>query len=162
MGKIRQTILLMLTLTPFTVLADDFTLQVKNNLSPGATLYIAVYRADQKSWDAPAEYLLTQHLPQKPTFSLPLAVPAGQYALRAFVDIDGNKTLNTRSLSRPTEPFASSVGSGRTQPSIHFDRSVLLLDTNHPNAVLTLRYPKGSRTTDTSDEPEPPSEPETP
>ena len=146
MDRIRQAVLLLtLTLTPLAGLADDFTLQVKNNLSPGATLYVAVYRAAHDSWEAQADYQLQQRLPQSSTLSLPLAIPSGQYALRAFVDIDDNKTLNTRSLGRPTEPFASSIGSGRTQPSIHFERSVLPLDAAHPSVTLTLSYPKAAR-----------------
>ncbi|WP_049721084.1 DUF2141 domain-containing protein [Gilvimarinus polysaccharolyticus] len=144
MGKIQQLTLLALSLSCGAALADEFSVRLENNLSPGATLYLAVYRAAQGSWETTATHQSKHLLPLASDLMLPLEIPAGQYAMRAFIDINGDQTLNTRSLNRPTEPFASTIGQGRSQPSVHFERSILKLDAAHPVATLTLRYPKGS------------------
>lgn len=145
MVKMRGVALFIWLLTPLSGLAEEFVLQVKNNLSPGHTLYVAIYREASGDWQSEPDYRLKQRLPQSHSLELPLDIPAGQYALRAFIDLNDDQTLNTRSLDRPTEPFASSIGAGRRHPSVRFEHSVVSIDKDHPQAVLTLRYPKGSK-----------------
>lgn len=136
---------LLLALLAHGALAGETLLvKIENNRSPGATLYIAVYPGDADGWDAQP---LSRHkltLPEHDSVTKEIELESGRYALRAFVDLDGDGELATNARDRPAEPFASSIGTGRYNPSVYFSRSVFVFDAQRNQVDLSLRYPEGT------------------
>lgn len=124
--------------------ADTFTVAVKGNRSPGAILYLAVYSGHADDWAAQPIARQKTVLPSEPNLTIDLELAPGQYALRAFVDLDQDGILAINHKDRPEEPFASSVGAGRYNPSVFFSRSVFIFDQRRPHTELELRYPEGT------------------
>ncbi|MDO3383444.1 DUF2141 domain-containing protein [Gilvimarinus algae] len=122
--------------------AENLTLEVYGNQSPGASLYVAIYRAELDNWDATPSQTLRHSLPDEEDFSLALPVEPGRYAVRAFIDLDQDGQLKTNTRGRPQEPFASSLGDGRTRPAIDFGKSIVTLSAQSPAASISLRYPR--------------------
>ena len=122
--------------------AETFTLIIDNNRSPGDTVYVQVMPGSADNWDAEPATRLKQVLPETDSLDLPLDLAAGRYAIRAFVDTDGDAELATGAMGKPKEPFASSIGTGRKRPAISLDRSVFELNETRPSVTLTLRYPR--------------------
>jgi uncharacterized protein (DUF2141 family) len=133
---------LLMLLTGLAWASESYRLTVEGNRSPGADLYVAVYSADARNWDAEPLLQLRHNLPNDSAFSVDLPLEPGAYAIRAFVDLAGDGELATGTRGRPEEPFAISVGEGRRQPSMHFSRSVFRLNEEQPEVTLTLRYPE--------------------
>ncbi|MCP8900149.1 DUF2141 domain-containing protein [Gilvimarinus xylanilyticus] len=119
-----------------------FTLQINGNQSAGATLYLAIYPADSDDWQAEAHQNLKRVLPDTEQVQWPLDLPAGRYAIKAFVDLNHNGQLDRKNRRTPLEPFAFSLGDGRDKPGISFNKAVFTLDGEHTTARLPLQYPK--------------------
>ncbi|MBU2885726.1 DUF2141 domain-containing protein [Gilvimarinus agarilyticus] len=128
--------------------AHPYTLVIKDNQLPGAALYIAVYSDAATGWDNHPDLELKFTLPDSKEVHYPLDLPSGHYALRAFVDLNDNQTLDTNNKNRPREPFSTSIGSGRKRPSPSFTKSIRPLTANSPVIELKLRYPKATQDTD--------------
>lgn len=123
-----------------------FTLTVTENKRPGSMLYVAVFTAELANWQQPPSYQFKRSLPAESHFTLPLAIPPGRYAIRAYIDLDNNGTLNrSAKQDRPLEPFASSVSSGHKGAAIGFKDSIVELNSKRPTATLRLRYPKDTK-----------------
>lgn len=138
----RLTMVLLLFAGP--ALGEPLSVEVRGNHSPGATLYIAVYESDAEGWEAPLAARHKTTLPEARTLTVTLDLEPGTYALRAFVDLDEDGELNLNAKDRPLEPYASSIGEGRYQPSVFFSRSVFVFDRRRPHLELELRYPEGA------------------
>ncbi|HEY7885677.1 MAG TPA: DUF2141 domain-containing protein [Cellvibrionaceae bacterium] len=123
----------------------EFRLKIEDNTVPGLPLYIAIYQADASDWEAEPAHIIKKTLPNSAEFSLAVDIPAGHYAIRAFVDQDDDGLLTTNDKGRPKEPFANSISADRSRPSHHFRHAIITLSAENPEAVLTLRYPRGSR-----------------
>ncbi len=119
-----------------------FTLQITGNKSVGETLYLAIYRADSDSWQAETYKVLKLVLPETEQVQWSLELPAGSYAIKAFVDRNQNGKLERKNRRTPLEPFAFSLGDGRDKPGISFSKAVFTLDDHHSTARLPLQYPK--------------------
>lgn len=119
------------------------TIHIKNNRSAGATVYLAVYTADDEKagWRQQYYQALKAALPQEPEMTLRLELEQGRYAFRAFADVNGNGELDTRRFNRPTEPFAISVAPGRDKPSIRFSTALVPINGDNTAVALTLIYP---------------------
>ena len=117
---------------------------LEGNRSAGADVYVAVYAAQAGKWEAPPLWQRRETLPETPSVTLELPLAPGAYAIRAFVDVNGDGELATGARGRPAEPFAISVGEGRRQPSTHFSRSIFRLHEGQPEVTLTLRYPEAA------------------
>lgn len=121
----------------------EFTFE--DNRAPGGQVYLAIYKADQaKGWDdAPAQQeKLT--LGSNQNWSTTLELAPGRYTARAFIDMDGNGELKTARSGRPQEPFAISLGEGRTKPSIRFQQAIFEVSEGANQVTMPLLYPKGS------------------
>lgn len=137
-----RCILLALLTTGRAATAQEYAIQVTENRLPGQPLYVEVYPADARSWQGEPSAQLRFTLPDTPTGRFPLSLPAGNYAVRAFVDLNDNQMLDTLESGRPAEPYSTSIGSGRKRPSPGFARSVRTLSAQTPVIELQLRYPK--------------------
>lgn len=93
--------------------AASLTIHLQDYRHPGATAYIAVYAVkDGASWgDEPAKLIMSPPLAGD-EMKLEAELPAGRYALRAFVDINSNGELDTGAFGKPKEPFAFSRKTG--------------------------------------------------
>ncbi len=126
--------------------ARPLQILVTNNQSPEADLYLAVYLgSDDKGWQQEPSHTERFVLPQEQKAEFVLDIPDGAYAIRAFVDLNGNGELETRSFNRPEEPFSISQGNDEDEPSIHFDKAVFPLNESNTSVELLLIYPKGSQ-----------------
>ena len=121
--------------------AEPYQLILEDIRSPGVNVYVAVYSAQASGWDSEPLLQLRETLPDTQSATVALPLTPGAYAIRAFVDLDGNGELATNERGRPEEPFAISVGEGRRQPSTQFSRSIFQLHEGQPEVTLTLRYP---------------------
>ena len=124
------------------VAANPLRLLVTGNHSPAMPLYIAVYPASAEDWDGEPILLLREVLPATESVAIGLDIPPGAYAIRAFVDLDGNGELNLSHRGRPTEPYASSLNPSRTRHSQRFEHALITLSANQPSANLALTYPR--------------------
>jgi uncharacterized protein (DUF2141 family) len=123
-----------------------FTLTVTENQSPESMLYVAVFAAELDNWQQAPSYQFKQSLPAEPNVTLALNLPPGRYAIRAYIDLDNNGTLNRSTpQDRPLEPFASSVSPGHKGAAMGFKDSIIELNSKQPTATLRLRYPKGTK-----------------
>jgi uncharacterized protein (DUF2141 family) len=102
-----------IAITPLVSQAASLTIHLQDYRHPGATAYIAVYSVkDGASWgDEPTKLILSPPLAGD-EMKLEAELPAGRYALRAFVDINGNGELDTGAFGKPKEPFAFSRKTG--------------------------------------------------
>ena len=122
--------------------ASPFQLLVTDNDSPARPLYIAVYPASAQGWDAEPVLLLRHLLPDTATVDIALDVPPGDYAIRAFVDLDGNAELDLNPRGRPTEPYASSQSPERNRRSQRFEHALVSLCAEQPSVRIGLIYPR--------------------
>lgn len=118
---------------------------VDNNQAPGKTLYLAVFAAKngQGSWQQEHHSALKLTLPAESPTTLTLKLPDGQYAMRAYVDMNGNGKLDTASFNRPEEPYAISLAPGRDEPSVRFHNAVFTIGEDRSSVRLGLVYPDG-------------------
>ncbi|QJD60360.1 DUF2141 domain-containing protein [Pseudomonas sp. gcc21] len=125
--------------------ASPFQLLVAGNDSPGLPLYTAVYPASAEGWEGEPALLLRTQLPESTTAEIGLNIPPGDYAIRAFVDQDGNEALNLSGRGRPTEPYASSLSPDRKRRSQRFEHAIVRLSAEQPSVTIELNYPRESR-----------------
>lgn len=137
----RLSVIWLLLFASTTGSAEPYQLILEDIRSPGVNVYVAVYSAQASGWDSEPLLQLRETLPDTQSATVALPLTPGAYAIRAFVDLDGNGELATNERGRPEEPFAISVGEGRRQPSTHFSRSIFQLHEGQPEVTLTLRYP---------------------
>lgn len=67
-------------------------------------------------------------------------LPPGRYALRAFIDLNGNGELDTGALGKPVEPFAFSRAAGAAN-SLRFKAAVVEVSAGD-SLVLRFLHPK--------------------
>lgn len=128
-------------------LAHSLTIVIDDNRVAGETLFLAIYTADNpnSNWQQEPYRTLKFVLPEETTAEVELDLPAGDYAVRAFVDTNGNGELETGRHNRPQEPFAISSSTERRKPSVHFKHAAFRVDEDMNTLVLKLNYPKESR-----------------
>lgn len=125
---------------------------IAGNQSPGATLYLALYPANDlrehppgekgyRAWNRDVYQSLKVELPEQASLRVPVQLEEGYYAARAYVDENANGELDTTRLGRPQEPFAISVGMGRDEPSAKFHQSVFYVGKETTELPLGLIYP---------------------
>ena len=124
------------------VAASQLHLLVTGNDSPDLPLYIAIYPASAKGWDGEPILLMREPLPETATMAIGLDIPPGDYAVRAFIDQDGNGELNLNRRGHPAEPYASSLSPDRTRHSQRFEHALITLSANQPSVSLALVYPR--------------------
>lgn len=124
------------------VAASPLRLLVTGNDSPAMPLYIAVYPDSAEDWDGEPILLLREVLPETDIVDIALNIPPGDYAIRAFVDLDGNGQLDLSRRGRPTEPYASSLNRDRTRRSQRFEHAIIRLSADQPSVTLGLTYPR--------------------
>jgi uncharacterized protein (DUF2141 family) len=113
-------------------------------IAPQAQFYVAIYRVtrtthwyDEPVWKTQLTISVSQRWAQK--FSGD-ELPYGRYAARAYIDQNGNGQLDKRG-ARPSEPFAISVGQGRTKPSLNMQRAAFIYNAEQHDANIPLHYP---------------------
>lgn len=120
--------------------ATNVTIQLQDYRHAGVTAYIAIYAVKKgASWGDKPVKLLQSQLAQGDAMALDADLPSGRYALRAFVDINGNGELDVGALGKPVEPFAFSRVAGAAT-SLRFnaaaievgDKTKLMLHFLHP------------------------------
>ena len=131
-----------IAIAPLVSKAASLTIHLQEYRHPGSIAYIAVYAVnDGASWgDEPTKLILSPPLAGD-EMKLEAELPAGRYALRAFVDINGNGELDTGAFGKPKEPFAFSRITGAAD-SLRFkaaavdvgDKGELVLRFLHPEA----------------------------
>ncbi len=114
------------------------------SIATQAQFYVAIYRVtktthwnDEPVWKTQLTISVSQQWAQK--FSVD-ELPYGRYAARAYIDQNGNGQLDQRG-ARPSEPFAISVGQGRSKPSLNMQRAAFIYNAEHHDANIPLRYP---------------------
>ena len=122
--------------------ASPFQLLVTGNDSPALQLYTAVYPASAEGWEGEPILLLRNVLPESDPAEIELDIPPGDYAIRAFVDQDGNGELNLSRIGRPTEPYASSLSPDRKRRSQRFEHAIVTLSADQPSVSIGLTYPR--------------------
>lgn len=122
--------------------ASPFHLLVTDHGLPALPLYVAVYPASAGSWDAEPVALLRHSLPETDNADIELDLPPGDYAIRAFVDLDGNGKLDLNRRGHPAEPYASSLSPERSRRSQRFEHAIISLSEDHPRVSIELTYPR--------------------
>jgi uncharacterized protein (DUF2141 family) len=133
-------LLFALVMLPALAQAARLSILLQDYRHPGVSAYIAIYAAnDRGSWGDEPLQLLQSSLVEGDNMLLAADLPPGRYALRAFVDLNGNGELDTSTLGKPTEPFALSRLKGAAD-SLRFkaatvdvvDKGELVLRFLHP------------------------------
>lgn len=124
--------------------ASPLQLQITGNGSPALPLYVAVYPASAERWEGEPILRLRSMLPESDVAEIGLDIPPGEYAIRAFVDLDGDGKLDLNTRGRPTEPYASSLSPNRSRRSQRFKHAVITLSADQPSVSLDLTYPRKS------------------
>jgi uncharacterized protein (DUF2141 family) len=145
--KKRMICLFLLVMTTMPVVAQTsaVSIQLQDYRHPDALVYIAIYAATAKAnWgDTPVKLLQTS-LTTGDEMSFNADLPPGLYALRAFIDLDGDGELDTGAHGKPVEPFAFSRAAGAAK-SLRFNAAVV--DVGARNAVvLRFLHPKPAAT----------------
>lgn len=108
----------------------------------GANVYIAIYAANPSArWrDKPVKQLQVA-LDESSPMNLNTDLPPGRYALRAFVDRNGNGELDLHQGGKPSEPFAFSRAAGAAN-SLRFHAAVVEVGDGQGAVVLQFVHPK--------------------
>ncbi len=89
--------------------AADLTLNVSNIESTDGSMMIAVYDS-KKGFDKKSTYRAINRRVEQAEMRVVLAdMPAGEYAVMLFQDLDGNEKLDTNMLGIPKEPWSASL-----------------------------------------------------
>ncbi len=89
--------------------AADLTLNVSNIASTDGSMMIAVYDS-KKGFDKKSTYRAINRRVEQAEMRVVLAdMPAGEYAVMLFQDLDGNEKLDTNMLGIPKEPWSASL-----------------------------------------------------
>lgn len=125
--------------------ALDVQIRLQHHLHQSSLAYIAIYSAEDThaNWKSTPVKQFNLLLSDTLDTVTHLDLPAGHYAARAFIDLNGNGILDFRRGGKPLEPFALSMSDpSRRQPSLIFSNAVVRLSDKTPNLVLTFFYPK--------------------
>lgn len=126
--------------------ATEVSLEISDIRTPNAQFYLAIYDAQTvDQWDLPSTLQLIHPLNEHSVQTLNFTLPEGNYALRAFVDLNGNGQLDFNQKSRPIEPFAFSIGDGRRAPSIHFKHAKVQAVGEQVTWQMKLLYPREAK-----------------
>jgi len=98
--------LALLSLSSVPALADDLTVNVDVDATTGAVL-VAVFDS-QAAYDASRPVRVARIDVAGGQRSATVALPAGDYAIKAFHDVDGDGQMGKNPFGMPTEPFAFS------------------------------------------------------
>lgn len=135
--------------------AANLAIHVQDYRHPGASVYIAIYAVKEGgSWGDEPIKLLQSPLMAGDEMQLDADLPPGRYAVRAFVDLNGNGELDTGAFGKPKEPFAFSRITGAAD-SLRFkaaavdvgDKGELVLRFLHPKES-TKNIAKGAAATE--------------
>lgn len=103
----RILISLLFVLLAQTVYASDLLVNFKHD-EPG-TLYVAIYHANDNFSDpAKAIQVFKQATAQQGSQVVIRNLPAGRYAIKAFLDLNGNGKLDINFVGMPKEPYGYS------------------------------------------------------
>ena len=111
MIKTWLTPLLLSSLSTLTVgaLAENLTVRVTQVEAATGDIYLAVYRESDDFPRENATYRQVKATPMLGTTTIRITnLPAGQYAIAAFQDTDGDGSLSTNFVGIPQEPFGFS------------------------------------------------------
>lgn len=123
--------------------ARTLTVTVTDNRAEGSTFYLVVIPGKEGgSWDDEPAAQMMKTLPASEQISWSLEVPDGDYAARAYVDLNNNGVLDSGAFNRPTEPFALSIGKQRDKPSRHYKESIFVVNEDQDELTMRLYYPK--------------------
>lgn len=100
--------LLAALLLPLMLQAGEIRITLKGEALVAAPLYAELVLADQLDWNPAVQQLRVDVSKQNTQFSF-LKVPDGQYAIRVFLDLDGDGELNRSRRGLPLEPVGFSL-----------------------------------------------------
>jgi len=142
-GKwIQIPLTLLLLQIPVPAAASSETLhRVKGTAFCSETGSLHIYLADRETFSKPftgtAELILT--IPEPGLYSWEFRhIPGGIYAVRAFLDTDGNGRLN-RGITGPSEPWAFSREVPGTRRKPDFEKASLTVDGTQSPVRLILK-----------------------
>ena len=130
MKKVKQIIatasLLAAFLTP-SLLAPELVVVVDNMKDVQGSLYVSLYNKEA-SFDSNENAVKRQKVSvDKTTITLNLGdLPAGEYAVKAYQDVNGNGKLDFTTMGPPSEAFGSSSKSKELAPSSYKDAKFTL------------------------------------
>lgn len=134
---------LLLTTVTADAQAVNLTIYIQDYRHPGASVYIAIYTVKEGgSWGDEPIKLLQSPLVAGDEMQLDADLPSGRYALRAFVDLNGNGELDTGAFGKPKEPFAFSRITGAAD-SLRFKAAAVDVG-DKGELVLRFLHPKES------------------
>jgi uncharacterized protein (DUF2141 family) len=123
---------------------SEVKLQLSNIQEAKGSIYVAVYdRQEAFLSNEPAKMRAQKIAPVTQTGSLQLslgALPAGQYALSCFHDVNGNGKLDTDWVGIPTEPYGFSNNARPKFRAPRWSESVFSL--SDAGASLAIRLEK--------------------
>jgi uncharacterized protein (DUF2141 family) len=103
---LRYSLLLSLLLTS-SLQAADIHVTLRGEALVAAPLYAELVAADQTDWGSALRQVQVQVSPEQPDFYF-LQVPEGDYAIRLFLDLDGDGRLALSRRGMPLEPVGFS------------------------------------------------------
>ncbi len=103
----------------------------------GSAIYVALYDSEQGlKKNKPAATLILHA--DSGSASGTVSVPAGDYYVMAYQDVNGNGKLDTRLIGIPKEPVGISNYDGKGIPG-GFDRHKARIDSATPSVTIILR-----------------------
>lgn len=114
--KTLLTFALLLVVTNH-ALADELTVSVIGGEKAEGELFVALFDSEERFPDEDPVYTQRQPWPGGTVQVRFENIPAGTYAIAAFVDTDDNERLSKNFLGIPTEPYGFSGDAGFGPPS---------------------------------------------
>lgn len=103
----RWFLLVVLFMVP-SLQAGEILVLVKGDALVSAPLYAELVVADQAEWSPAKQQLRVDISASEPYFRF-VQIPEGQYAIRVFLDLDGDGKLNRSRRGLPLEPIGFSL-----------------------------------------------------
>ncbi len=129
---------LLATLASAQLYAAELTVEVNNIQEIKGTLYLSLYK-DEQSFNANENFLARQRVSvdRKIVQASFVDLPAGEYAIKAYQDVNDNGKLDFNG-PMPAEPFGASSNSKELAPP-SYPRSKFTLDKNQKVHIHLLK-----------------------
>jgi uncharacterized protein (DUF2141 family) len=105
---------------------NTYTLEITGVKKGGGKIYISAFNSKQSFDDRKVYYSVVTDANSE-TVCLPIALPAGEYVISMYQDINGNAKLDSNFLGIPREPFGFSNYNGKSVPG-NFDKLKVMVN----------------------------------
>lgn len=115
---------------------NSLSLEITGVKKNGGKLIISLFNSKQ-SFDDRKIYYSVVKASNTETVCIPVSLPAGEYAISMFQDLNGNAKLDSNLLGIPREPFGFSNYNGKSVPG-SFDKLKVMVNDKTKKITVQL------------------------